>query len=106
MKHKMKDMKTKDGEVESNDLSNADLDQLQDNQQQYQMHVIENEKASVGSNMGTGSQAETITSKDKTDAPVLQNTALKESTEKYNMQKESGGQVKREGDDQVHDLNQ
>jgi hypothetical protein len=55
------------------------------------MHVIENEKASVGSNMGTGSQAETITSKDKTDAPVLQNTALKESTEKYNMQKESGG---------------
>ena len=56
------------------------------------MHVIENEKASVGSNLGTGSQAETITSdKMKKDAPVLQNTALKESTEKYNMQKESGG---------------
>lgn len=56
------------------------------------MIVVENEKISLGSVMGTGSQADTFNSdKLKGEAPPLQNTALKESTEKYHQQKESAG---------------
>ena len=87
IKHKLKDMKTKDGEVES------EASRLERELQEQQLHVLENEKASLGSIIGSISQPETNVSErmKHEEAPPLQNSALKESTQKYHQYKDLNG---------------
>ena len=87
MKHKLKDWKAKDGEAES------EASRQEREMQEQQMQALENEKASIGSIIGSISQPETNVSERMKhgEAPPLQNTALKESTQKYHQYKDSNG---------------